>query len=396
MSMDEALIVAMCKVVVIGKVQSLVGETVIITDGSTQYTGVFGSDLVVTFDVWSTKKYTVTAGTFSEVIMVGSGQYVEVELGTFDRLWLVKDGDRYPNLSGIYQISTDNLSAHPRSETERVTYGSIIWAAGGAVWSNVAWDLTNYKTLWIKPALELLSIAGSFQFSIIATKALAWSASSARLYFNYCKPDKNGWYPIDVSDLNGLFFFRMEGSADGSSNNHGGLVEMFLAKDDVLPLIGRVATAAITGLFSGGQITASSYAGAQYYPSYALYYQDVQMNAWTQQMWLAAQTETTSAWLKITFDTAKKANLFRWDAPYNYQAATVKLQGSNNDTDWTDLVTITGMSATKSGKITPFKNDISYKYYRALMTNRVGSYFSCCGFQLYTYDNVGQVYKDLN
>jgi len=399
MSMDEALIVAMCKVVVIGKVQSLVGQTVMITDGSTQYTGVFGSDLVVTFDVWSTKKYTVTAGAFSEVVIVGSGQYVEVELGAFDRLWIYNRGKQDFDLTGGFYRSIDGANAN-RSYAELATYdNSIIGSNAAGLYTGKQVDVTGYKTLWV----QINPIPAVTYCAMVVGLATGQTMSTAvwKKYVNsfWSSFDKETWVPLDISELSGLHYVFGFASNGNGSTPSGYIVirRLFLSKDTVTPLIARSTSLLNPAPFIGGTVTADSvFSGWQI--SGAIRRQDNNYDTNTYSgtdMWSSLATGT-DRWYKVIFDTAKVANIVRVDMAYSIAANNVELLGSNDDINYTSLTTLVFASSVHSN-IKLFNNTVAYKYYKLKFTNmRSGNQVGLTGVQLYSCNNLTKVYKDLN
>ena len=100
--------------------------------------------------------------------------------------------------------------------------------------------------------------------------------------------------------------------------------------------------------------------------------------------WLSpnvAPSEEAPHWLKYQFDSAQTILAYafrvRYDPARNFPS-TFKLQGSNNDSDWDDLHSVTDMDDPGQGELTDIYNissPDSYVYYRLLITDmtKVGS-----------------------
>ena len=110
--------------------------------------------------------------------------------------------------------------------------------------------------------------------------------------------------------------------------------------------------------------------------------------------WLTASgTSVNGSWIKIELPTAKSVSSFAIQAPdeagQQGRVPTVfKIQGSNNDSDWTDLVSVSGIS-WNSNEIKYWNNttDTAYKYYKILIT-AVGSGDYCAIGDWYLYERI--------
>jgi hypothetical protein len=97
-------------------------------------------------------------------------------------------------------------------------------------------------------------------------------------------------------------------------------------------------------------------------------------------------------WLKYDFGSALYAIISYDILPYVGEAPTSwKFQGSNNDTDWTDLDTQTGISgwANDTVKSFSFSNTTAYRYYRLYVS--AAQHANYCGIrevELFADDNV--------
>jgi len=215
---------------------------------------------------------------------------------------------------------------------------------------------------------------------------------SKRISQHYAYQDGSVLFPIDISDVVGTYYIY----GFANNGNSGGYVtcsKMFLSKDKITPLLPKSTTVT----FPGGSISVSS-TYSTYSPAALLHNQDT--------LWLGGTGTTTAScwtsnsatdqWIKVTFDVAKKVNIARIDFQYSIFCTTTVIQGSNDDTNWTDLCTIT-CTVTNTVGCKVFKNNTSYKYYRYKFSGSYyASYMGATCIQLYEYDNVEQVYKDLN
>jgi len=108
-----------------------------------------------------------------------------------------------------------------------------------------------------------------------------------------------------------------------------------------------------------GQVTADSILSNSYLPEFA--FDD---NSST--MWYTANV-VFPHWLKYDFGLASKTITKATITPYSGYLKDFKIQGSNNDSDWTDLYT--GTHANDGRKETySFANSTAYRYYRIYIT----------------------------
>lgn len=98
-------------------------------------------------------------------------------------------------------------------------------------------------------------------------------------------------------------------------------------------------------------------------------------------------------WLKVQLPSAKKVKkltltLYSGDAP---TSCSFKLQGSNDNSTWKDVATISGQAVTSEQTFT-FENGTSYKYYR-LYTTTPSHYSSVAKFYYIGFSGV-QLYGE--
>jgi hypothetical protein len=92
----------------------------------------------------------------------------------------------------------------------------------------------------------------------------------------------------------------------------------------------------------------------------------------SEQKWLSASGDTTGAWLKIELPTAAVANSFSVASPDEGYTGRMpnsfKIQGSNNDSTWTDLLVVSSLSwSGNERKFWDVGNETAYKFYRLLV-----------------------------
>ena len=120
-----------------------------------------------------------------------------------------------------------------------------------------------------------------------------------------------------------------------------------------------------TDFLSGGTATADSQWDVNYAASYA--FDNNEATRWS---------STNSAfphWVKYDLGTAitktaRKLRLKSFGSGVNCQLKDFKLQGSNNDADWTDILTAVG-SNTDAWQEWAFANSVAYRYYRIYVTS---------------------------
>jgi hypothetical protein len=93
-------------------------------------------------------------------------------------------------------------------------------------------------------------------------------------------------------------------------------------------------------------------------------------------------------WLKITFEEAviidkvTFSNAWTQDSS-KWQSSNVVFQGSNDDSTWTDLLTLTGLALSESAVDYDVNNNTSYLYYRFLCTSTAANYTGLGKIKLY-------------
>ena len=106
-------------------------------------------------------------------------------------------------------------------------------------------------------------------------------------------------------------------------------------------------------------------------------------------VWASSST-TVAQWIQIQLPEAKYCNLVqittRNDSYWNQIPTSFDVQGSNNGSDWTTLVSETNVNWTGQGQTKSFDissiNQTSYTYYRLYMTTSQVNYFGISEFTL--------------
>lgn len=93
-------------------------------------------------------------------------------------------------------------------------------------------------------------------------------------------------------------------------------------------------------------------------------------------------------WLKVTFEEAETINKIEFSNGWTsgtsrWQSATVIFQGSNDDSAWADLLTLTGLTVSENQEVYQVTNNTAYKYYRFLCTSGTDSYTGIGKVRLY-------------
>ena len=125
----------------------------------------------------------------------------------------------------------------------------------------------------------------------------------------------------------------------------------------------------------------SSYTQSSHYP-----YKAFDRASGSSNKWLSQNGQAVSgSWLKIKLPEAKVANIFIIQAPNESQYTSrvprvFKIQGSNDDSSWTDLVdvSVSGWSANQSREW-HIENTTAYMYYRILVTSNGGDVLVAIG-----------------
>jgi hypothetical protein len=90
--------------------------------------------------------------------------------------------------------------------------------------------------------------------------------------------------------------------------------------------------------------------------------------------WITQNGGNVGAWLKIELPSAVAANSFSVASPNEgytgRMPSSFKIQGSNNDTTWTDLLVATSLSwGGNERKFWDVENTTAYKFYRLLFVS---------------------------
>src|SRR6056300_370520 len=204
------------------------------------------------------------------------------------------------------------------------------------------------------------------------------------------------------------------GSANVLYINGAGTYDLEMSGSNVFALSSNVVGAISTGVIanpvftsttaittdtnwtsgSGWEITADSTNNSTDRPGWKAF-----DNTWEtsneQNIWHSAETATSTSspkWLKIKYPSAYKAIQYSIqirDLSYPRYPKTWKFQGSNNDSDWTDLDTQTNKTdwAGNNTVMFTFSNSTAYQYYRVYITatDTSDSDGGCCIRELKVY-----------
>lgn len=93
-------------------------------------------------------------------------------------------------------------------------------------------------------------------------------------------------------------------------------------------------------------------------------------------------------WLKVTFEEAELIDKIEFSNGWSsgssrWQSATVVFQGSNDDSTWVDLLTLTNLTASETPEIYNVNNNTKYLYYRFVCTSGTDSYTGIGKIRLY-------------
>jgi len=108
------------------------------------------------------------------------------------------------------------------------------------------------------------------------------------------------------------------------------------------------------------------------------YFTAVQAFGNERQHWWGANNNSQH-WLKITFEKAVIINKVTFANAWaqgnaKWQSANVVFQGSNDDSTWTDLLTLTGLTLSESAVDYNINNNTPYLYYRFLCASTAADY----------------------
>src|SRR5210317_1017955 len=293
------------------------------------------------------------------------------------------------------------------ADTSNVTYYSNTYNLGTA------------KTMYVKDT-------GEYVFKISGTDKYVESnvyVSSVDLAGAPTKPiDFDGYNKLTLIDAgsnvsaNVTYFSNTYelGSANVLYINGAGTYDLEMSGSNVFALSSNVVGAISTGVIanpvftsttaittdtnwtsgSGWEITADSTNNSTDRPGWKAF-----DNTWEtsneQNIWHSAETATSTSspkWLKIKYPSAYKAIQYSIqirDLSYPRYPKTWKFQGSNNDSDWTDLDTQTNKTdwAGNNTVMFTFSNSTAYQYYRVYITatDTSDSDGGCCIRELKVY-----------
>jgi hypothetical protein len=280
-------------------------------------------------------------------------------------------------------------------------------------------EIGTAKTMYVKDT-------GEYVFKISGTDKYAESnvyVSSVDLAGATTKPiDFDGYNKLTLIDAgsnvsaNVTYFSNTYelGSANVLYINGAGTYGLEMSGSNVFALSSNVVGAISTGVIanpvftsttaittdtnwtsgSGWEITADSTNNSTDRPGWKAF-----DNTWEtsneQNIWHSAETATSTSspkWLKIKYPSAYKAIQYSIqirDLSYPRYPKTWKFQGSNNDSDWTDLDTQTNKTdwAGNNTVMFTFSNSTAYQYYRVYITatDTSDSDGGCCIRELKVY-----------
>jgi hypothetical protein len=336
--------------------------------------------------------------------------------------------------SGAYAIELSNVvtgtvSQHPADVVPSLTYDN---------YNKITLENMNYedtttvsdpngsiheigtaKTMYVKDT-------GEYVFKISGTDKYVESnvyVSSVDLAGAPTKPiDFDGYNKLTLIDAgsnvsaNVTYFSNTYelGSANVLYINGAGTYDLEMSGSNVFALSSNVVGAISTGVIanpvftsttaittdtnwtsgSGWEITADSTNNSTDRPGWKAF-----DNTWEtsneQNIWHSAETATSTSspkWLKIKYPSAYKAIQYSIqirDLSYPRYPKTWKFQGSNNDSDWTDLDTQTNKTdwAGNNTVMFTFSNSTAYQYYRVYITatDTSDSDGGCCIRELKVY-----------
>src|SRR6056300_976301 len=281
------------------------------------------------------------------------------------------------------------------------------------------YNLGTAKTMYVKDT-------GEYVFKISGTDKYAESnvyVSSVDLEGAPTKPiDFDGYNKLTLIDAgsnvsaNVTYFSNTYelGSANVLYLNAAGTYDLEMSGSNVFALSSNIVGAVSTGVIanpvftsttaittntnwtsgSGWEVTADSTNNSTDRPGWKAF-----DNTWEtsneQNIWHSAETATSTSspkWLKIKYPSAYKAIQYSIqirDLSYPRYPKTWKLQGSNNDSDWTDLDTQTNKTdwAGNNTVMFTFSNSTAYQYYRVYITatDTSDSDGGCCIRELKVY-----------
>jgi hypothetical protein len=98
--------------------------------------------------------------------------------------------------------------------------------------------------------------------------------------------------------------------------------------------------------------------------------------------------DNSQHWLKIAFEVAVIINKITFSNAWTqgnskWQSSNVVFQGSNDDSAWTDLLTLTGLTLSESAVDYNINNNTPYLYYRFLCASTTANYTGLGKIKLY-------------
>src|SRR6056300_811159 len=322
------------------------------------------------------------------------------------------------DVSGTYKVFSGALLTFDGYNKITVTGTNYEDTATVTYYSN-AYNLGTAKTMYVKDT-------GEYVFKISGTDKYVESnvyVSSVDLAGAPTKPiDFDGYNKLTLIDAgsnvsaNVTYFSNTYelGSANVLYINGAGTYDLEMSGSNVFALSSNIVGAVSTGVIanpvftsttaittdtnwtsgSGWEVTADSTNNSTDRPGWKAF-----DNTWTDSeslnVWHSGGTATSTSsptWLKIKYPSAYKAVQYSIqirDLNYPRYPKTWKFQGSNNDSDWTDLDTQTNKTdwAGNNTVMFTFSNSTAYQYYRVYITatDTSDSDGGCCIRELKVY-----------
>ena len=234
-----------------------------------------------------------------------------------------------------------NPSGVATEELEKLQVGSTIYlipeGGGSASWTDVTGTLTAGQT------------------SITLSSLYIFTTSTLDFY-----TDKFGVSPIDAVVIDGSVTLTFEAQSTDLS------VKVRITNDEIpsAPLIPTMTS----NTLPSGVASASTEFNSSYYA-----YKAFDGNNST--LWGSSDGQSAGEWIKYDFGYGNEKKLdsvyFRNRSETNYAVGSFKFQGSNDDTNWTDLVEVTGLDTNDNSTVpipAGYKNT-AFRYVRWLIVS---------------------------
>lgn len=156
------------------------------------------------------------------------------------------------------------------------------------------------------------------------------------------------------------------------------IAELGITSDAYMPSVNWIEEVYIVPVMTSDSQDGYVASASSYFPSHLPYYAFDRNNT-SSNKWLTATNDVSGSWLKIELPTARSVSLFTIQTPNEsaevYRVPkTFKIQGSNDDSSWTDLVEVNNVSWTNN-EIKSWTNSstTAYQYYRVLVSANGGA-----------------------